>query len=471
MIERFVLLSPVDPTMRQYSPPRFRLLVKLCIVIGLAGLVSTQAQATSPFQSGFRACARPLPDDEIRQLEQRQKDLDRQIQDARARDLTTMRDASQPLRAWIEEQLRIAERLECHRLTSLRDPIERAPGKEIRFLEVAIPFATDRLPDFEQAALPTAQRKPELKFTGIVDQSFREFSFGIARVTIPTLRSPGDLNLPKWWQWLDRRNPERFFQLLDIVDLQRADLEATLTDPSKNPANTLLLFVHGFNVTFAEATMRLAQLAHDLSFPGQVLLYSWPSIGDVDAYFADEDTVRISAPRFQQLLHDLTRMKIERIFVIAHSMGARLAIPAIIDVRARSSRPNAISELILAAADFNQIEFRGLTTAFEKMSNDGAGVTLYASSNDFALAASALVHRYPRLGEGGEALFLSSGIDSIDATNSASMRRAFGHSYISDSPPVLGDLQDLLLHRFRPAQRGLAPIPARGQGAWQFPGQ
>jgi esterase/lipase superfamily enzyme len=64
-----------------------------------------------------------------------------------------------------------------------------------------------------------------------------------------------------------------------------AGVRRTATTPDiDRGAKKLLFFVHGFNVSFVEAVVRGAQLAHDLEFDGDLLVYSWASMGAVLSY-------------------------------------------------------------------------------------------------------------------------------------------------------------------------------------------
>lgn len=95
-------------------------------------------------------------------------------------------------------------------------------------------------------------------------------------------------------------------------------------------ARDVLVFVHGYNTTFAEAAWRTAQLSHDLRFPGVALLYSWSSAGDTKAYLADGENARLSAPHLRQLLVDLASVPDTRyVHVVAHSMGNRVVTEAL----------------------------------------------------------------------------------------------------------------------------------------------
>ena len=54
------------------------------------------------------------------------------------------------------------------------------------------------------------------------------------------------------------------------------------------------VLIHGFNVSFAEAAIRAAQLGYDLKVPGEMAFFSWPSRGGVLDYSADEATITAS---------------------------------------------------------------------------------------------------------------------------------------------------------------------------------
>jgi esterase/lipase superfamily enzyme len=312
-------------------------------------------------------------------------------------------------------------------------------------------------------------KDPSKHFLGTLDPDFKDFSFGTVTVTIPTQRKPGELNLPSSWNFVKQTDPERYFVIQKIEGENRQDFMKHMNDPGTDKESTLLLFVHGFNVSFADAALRTAQLTHDLQFPGKVMLYSWPSAGDVAEYWKDEDSSRISTPRFRKLLGDLLTTKISRIYIVAHSMGTRIVIPTVTTLASQGADVSKISELMLAAADFNEIEFKDLASDFKDLRAKGTRVTIYESSNDFALRASRQIHSYRRLGESDPKLNIFAGLDSVDASMAAPMKRAYGHSYVCDSALVIGDMEDLVLKGLTPKDRGLVPVPDTSQFGWQFP--
>ena len=82
----------------------------------------------------------------------------------------------------------------------------------------------------------------------------------------------------------------------------------------------------------------------------------------------------------------------------------------------------------------------------------GPRVTLYASSNDKALAASRGVHGgYLRLGESGKDIVVLRGLDTVDA--SAVSTEFLGHSYFGDSDTVMSDLKYVIRKSLPPEER------------------
>jgi esterase/lipase superfamily enzyme len=427
------------------------------------------------FESEFAVCSTPLsPKEEARleadrfKYEARAGALQAKIKSFGDKATASAASAAKELRLVQVNLLRVVERLECKRLNALRDPVLRGPDARVaNFVEFNVSYATDRLND--RSKVGPSNKDPYTFFTGKLDPNFTEFSYGTVNVTIPTKRSKGELSVPSWWQFVSQPDPARYFVLREIRESNREALLKDMNDAGAGPDSSLLLFVHGFNVTFADAALRTAQLAHDLEFPGKAMLYSWPSGGAITDYWTDEDSVRISARRFEKLLVDLLSTKIRRVYIVAHSMGTRIVIPAVAALRARGVDVAKVSELLLAAADFNEIEFRDLAYAFTELRNSGTHMTIYAASNDFALKVSKIIHSYRRVGESEPKLDIYTGLDSIDASTAAPIRRAYGHSYVSDSPQVIGDMQDIVLKKLTPKDRGLVAIPDTSEYGWRLP--
>ena len=456
----------------------WRQLVQVLLLTGMALLAFDTARAagqSSGFQRDFEVCSTPVTPAEERQLRTEQRQYERRIATLQqkpespvATDPKNKVPAEMHLQQVQAKLLRVLERLECKRLSELTDTVVRGPAApKPNFVQMRVNYATDRLVNPEEIKAPG--KDPSKHFLGALDPDFKDFSFGIVTVTIPTQRKPGELNLPSSWSFVQQPDPDRFFVIQKIDAESRADFMKQMNAPDPGQESSLLLFVHGFNVTFADAALRTAQLAHDLQFPGKVMLYSWPSAGDVAEYWKDEDSCRISTSRFRKLLADLLATKISRIYIVAHSMGTRIVIPTVTSLASRGADVSKLSELMLAAADFNEIEFKELASDFKDLRAKGTRVTIYESSNDFALQASRRIHSYRRLGESDPKLNTFTGLDSVDASTVAPMKRAYGHSYVCDSALVIGDMEDLVLKGLTPKDRGLVAVPDTSQFGWQFP--
>lgn len=431
--------------------------------------VAEQAPASPQFQSDFSACRKHVTTAEEHQLKNKrdsaQKNiavLEQKLKTTVAQELNKRSDLESQIRQQQKDLVQVLERLECEQLSETQDPVVRGPGAPPpKFVEMRLSYATDR-------TVSPGHPEPEEHFSGTLDSNFTDFSFGTARISIPTQRKPGDLNLPGFWSFVERPDPNRYFVIRELSDLSRAAFLKQINEESRNQTSSLLLFVHGFNVSFSDAAFRTAQLAHDLQFPGKVVFYSWPSAGNVIHYWEDEDSSRISAPRFQKLLADLLKTNVSHIYIIAHSMGSRIVIPAVNNLAGEGIDVSKVSELVLAAPDFNEIEFKDIATAFERLRTKGTHVTIYASSNDFALRVSRVIHSYRRLGQSDPSPDVFPGLDAIDASMIAPIRRAFGHSYVCDNAQVIGDMEDIVLHGLPPKDRGLLAIPNTTYG-WSFP--
>ena len=231
----------------------------------------------------------------------------------------------------------------------------------------------------------------------------------------------------------------------------------------------MLVFVHGYNSGFADAAMRTAQIAYDLKFPGMPFFYSWPSANRVRAYLPDEEAARLSESVFEALIDDLTTsLPVTDIYIVAHSMGTRVVSHALQARADKGKSSKQLRELLLAAPDINAELFRGVI-APKLAAMQGLRTTVYASSSDLALMASKVVHGFQRVGETTGGVFVYPGIETIDASSASSSSRALGHSYVVDTPSVIGDIQSVVLNHASTKQRGLTSTGTVPNVYWKFP--
>jgi esterase/lipase superfamily enzyme len=133
----------------------------------------------------------------------------------------------------------------------------------------------------------------------------------------------------------------------------------------------------------------------------------------VQSYVYDENSAEFSIAGFRQLIALLQgKTHVSTIHVIAHSMGNRIVLGPFREGTAGIAA-KSLGELVLAAPDVDRDVFQ------EEAANivGFKGITLYASSKDWALKASETLAGYPRAGQviGTPAVILPS-IETIDAS-------------------------------------------------------
>jgi esterase/lipase superfamily enzyme len=305
------------------------------------------------------------------------------------------------------------------------------------FHTVDVYYATDRQ--------ETADSKPQS--FGPNESPDGKLSYGIASVSIPQDHRIGNLEEPI----LDVKvlyNPRKYITVLSSDETDENTFFNRLkSEVSTSPQKSALIFIHGFNVGFGAALRRTAQLSYDLQFPGTTICYSWPSRDSMFAYTADEDSVQWTAMHLMNFLQDIyEKSGATSIHIIAHSMGNRALLSAL-QLLGSSPTPQ-FDEVVLAAPDVASSLFTQLIPTVQKHARR---ITLYASSRDQALVASAKVNHYRRAGDSRGTLTIIPPVETIDAST---VDTGFlGHSYFGDNSSVLSDLYYLLKDGFPASQR------------------
>ncbi len=197
-----------------------------------------------------------------------------------------------------------------------------------------------------------------------------------------------------------------------------------------------LIFVHGYNTTFAFGAKRMAQLQADLKYEGRPILFSFGAAGRLDDYINDTEAAELASPALHELIAALASAGVT-IDLIAHSMGARIALRAMYDSNAPKLR-----YVILAAPDIDPAAFLRLT---EKALPRTQRLTIYTSKFDVAMSASVAFHNgRQRVGEGMTAKVADklAGAEIVDATQRAT--DPYAHSYFAESRVMLNDIRGIL---------------------------
>ncbi len=280
-----------------------------------------------------------------------------------------------------------------------------------------------------------------------------ELAYGLARVTIPVDRHRlGHVEQRAWWNVLGDRKDERRYVVLGDIEALSAGAFVSRIEGDPEAANGLLVFTHGYNVSFEEAARRAAQLAFDLNFCGRVVLFSWPSCGSLLGYGADEERALLSAHTFRGFLELLAGGPWSQVHLLAHSMGNRVLLHGL----AGDAWPNRkLAQVLFVAADVYVDLFR---QQFPRIRDAGANYTSYASQRDRALFFSALLHRAERVGAIDGTPFTTDGLETIDATavDTSVLGLGLGHGYFADQRSLLTDIGILVGAGLPAARRGLA---------------
>jgi len=312
---------------------------------------------------------------------------------------------------------------------------------QLRYHIMRIYYATDRK--------STESKEPYLHYAG--DRG--ALSFGVVNVALPRSHTVGQLEAPSILRLEFTADPEKHVMLQSLQELDAAAWRTEIAKRATALGNPgILLFIHGYNSSFADAARRAGQLAFDLKFPGATLLFSWPSRAATLEYTVDEQAAEWAIPDMKTVLATIAGIAPGTpVYVIAHSMGNRVltrGFKALLEEDPGKRR--AFRQIVLAAPDIDADVFmRDIAPA---ILNKGPHFTLYASSNDKALAASRGVHGgYRRLGESGENIIVLSGLDTVDASTVDT--EFLGHSYFGDSGTVVSDLKYVIRKSLPPEKR------------------
>lgn len=335
------------------------------------------------------------------------------------------------------------------------------PGRSLEdeepYAVVRVLYATDRN--------HVANARPAETFGA---QRASTLSYGYCDISIPRDHRMGEIEKPSIWRLEFREDPAEHVVLLSTIVTSGEEFFRDLAARvAASDGGNAFLFVHGYNVSFAAAARRTAQISYDLGFDGAPVFYSWPSQGRTEAYTVDEQNVEWSQANLRAFLDDFfTRSQAGNIYLIAHSMGNRALTRAVAALMTDKPalRPR-LREVILTAPDIDAEVFR--RDIAPALAAAGRPITLYASARDLALLASKRVHGYPRAGDAGAGLVVMPGIETIDASQVDT--GLLGHSYFAETGSVLSDIYYLVHDGKRADHRfGLQRIDGESGRYWEF---
>ena len=244
----------------------------------------------------------------------------------------------------------------------------------------------------------------------------------------------------------------------------------------------VVIYIHGFKVNFDNPIIVTSELSHFHGNQGAFIAFAWPSTPKKNiAYFKDVETANHSARQLRLLIEYLhANTDAEHINIIAYSMGTRIAIKTLHDLRLKYDYiegealrdASRIGQVFLVGSDFDRDIFGdyfedGITDLQDQMN-------IYMSEKDSALGMARFVFGYNRLGQtasmnldGNAVRYLEKQKDLvlIDVTSAEGATKGNGHAYFRQSPWVSSDIIITMYFKATPEKRKLIQ---NEQGIWSF---
>ncbi|PKQ13561.1 MAG: hypothetical protein CVT70_03895 [Alphaproteobacteria bacterium HGW-Alphaproteobacteria-1] len=268
-------------------------------------------------------------------------------------------------------------------------------------------------------------------------------------VSVPPTHRPGQIAWPKV-------APDAATDFVVTEAGIYPDARALVSDMRRTvPGHETLLFVHGYNSTLSEVVFRTAQIVTDFDVKMPGVVFAWPSAGDPRGYLYDRDSVLFARDDLEQALRDLTARPGDRVFLLAHSMGAHLAMETLRQIALRGDRAllDRLSGVVLVAPDIDPDLFARQAKVIGTLPQP---FLIFITQRDRALSVSGFITgRKPRLGVIAEAEEIERpDVQVIDVTALSEGGPALNHSVPLTSPTAIKLLNSVMTRAEREG-RGL----------------
>jgi esterase/lipase superfamily enzyme len=267
------------------------------------------------------------------------------------------------------------------------------------------------------------------------------------------------------------------------------------------PSKQVMLYVHGFNETFASAAYTAAELCHFLGREQVCAFFTWPA-SSTGNFLISYTTTTESADYAVEHLKKTIRMLaatagVEGIQLLAHSRGTAVMLKAVrelaLEAIAAGKEPvniYKIDNLVLLSPDIDvQIAGQQITGFISdpdlvtvwpegRLPRILKGrLTIYASPEDRALLVSKILFRSrQRMGQlrpediPPPVQRYFGALGRIDLISYEGKRTDwFGHSYFTTNPMVSSDLVELIRYGKKPGEPGRDYLINTGPVTWKFP--
>ncbi len=264
----------------------------------------------------------------------------------------------------------------------------------------------------------------------------------------------------------------------------------------------VVIFIHGYNNTFADAAFATGNLCRLLGQDFVCVVLTWPAGGSRGAfmgYNVDRESGEFAVADIRKAIRAIGQTDgVRGIHIIAHSRGADVLASAFQQLseeayvsRFSNTENLKVRNIVLFASDID-LDVAG-TKIFDVFSDPDAPygakknpnapikqgsfhMTIYSSPVDQALgAASSIFGSRLRLGQldlsGPEAKALRADPGHIaDLIEVDENTGAFGHGYFLSNPAVRSDLVALIRYGLRPGDPGRPMVEIRAPSFWRIAG-
>jgi hypothetical protein len=177
---------------------------------------------------------------------------------------------------------------------------------------------------------------------------------------------------------------------LDDWKIEKVTLAPRLREliPQAPLPRDLLMYVHGYNVTFEYAAATAAQLSDEIKFKGETMVFSWPSKGSLFDYGYDRESAVWSRDALEQVFARLIENpNVGKIHVVAHSVGTMVTMEALRQSYVLRGVPliQRLGAVVFASPDIDLDVFKSTVARVRPLA---AKITIVAATNDRALAVS-----------------------------------------------------------------------------------
>jgi esterase/lipase superfamily enzyme len=207
-----------------------------------------------------------------------------------------------------------------------------------------------------------------------------------------------------------------------LVDwqIQRVEQVPTLSvgqsSAGSGDVRDVLLYVHGYNQSFASATLDAARLADAVNFRGDTVAFSWPSSNKLLDYLKDRETALWSRDALETTLQSLlANPTVGHVHIVAHSMGSMVTIEGLRQIYARSPDHAAdkIGAIVFASPDLDISIF---SSSVRRMPPLAQRMTVVIAADDRALAVAGKMAGGTRVGSAEKTKLEALGLKVIDAS-------------------------------------------------------